>query len=147
MSLSSCYLTTLAATHKMAAVSWKAESGSHFLTDPGSGTEKVKNFLGLQTNNLTLECSLHIKNYVLVFVEFLLNSTPLEINGEHLAFQIACRHNKLPLSSNPTQIYKCNILLKRKKSKTEAAQQIQVTAHLMTGLISCNKTLDGKHTR
>lgn len=23
---------------------WKAESGSHFLTDPGSGTEKVKNF-------------------------------------------------------------------------------------------------------
>lgn len=24
--------------------SWKAESGSHFLTDPGSGTEKVKNF-------------------------------------------------------------------------------------------------------
>lgn len=56
----------------MAAVSWKAESGSHFLTDPGSGTEKVKNFLALQTNNLTLECSLHIKNYVwvLVFVEF-----------------------------------------------------------------------------
>lgn len=24
--------------------SWKAESGSHFLTDPDSGTEKVKNF-------------------------------------------------------------------------------------------------------
>lgn len=97
------------------AESCKAESGSHFLTDPGPGTERVKIFYVKCTINITpWAFSVHVHQRLCLFLLFCLIYCTKKPLGP-LGPSNGIKHHTQPLWFNLMQTQIMISLIKRKK--------------------------------